>query len=171
MAKQSISALDLQRLGDEINVILTDIYGRYVAEGSPTKLGGLRFLDVQSSKTFAFEKTETADDGNLLVLSAPYKGSEEAVRRALGEGPHGDAIRRLTVRGSSDVGKADKQFVEVAYYVPTASWLGDEDITRYAAEHRLVSSREAIHGLLKEKVLPVADAVMGHLISLIRQQS
>ena len=167
---QTQTQIDLERLADEVNVILTDIFGRYVAQGSPTKLGGLRFLDVQSSKTFAFEKTEVAEDGtgNLLVLSAPYRGSEEEIRATLQGGPHGSQIRRLSVRGSADVGKADKRFVEVAYYLPTASWLTDEAIVAFAQKHKLVNSRDALTGILKEKVLPIASAIMEYLISEIR---
>ncbi len=167
---QTQTQIDLERLADEVNVILTDIFGRYVAQGSPTKLGGLRFLDVQSSKTFAFEKTEVAEDGtgNLLVLSAPYRGSEQEIRDTLQQGPHGSQIRRLSVRGSADVGKADKRFVEVAYYLPTMSWIPDEDIVAFARRHKLVNSREALTGILKEKILPIASEIMEFLITEIR---
>ncbi|MGI5844841.1 MAG: hypothetical protein ACOX9B_11760 [Candidatus Xenobium sp.] len=167
---QTQTQIDLDRLADEMNVILTDIFGRYVAQGSPTKLGGLRFLDVQSSKTFAFEKTEVSEDktGNLLVLSAPYRGTEEDIRKALTKGPYGKEIRRVTVRGSADAGKADKRFVEVAYYMPTASWLTDEAIMDFAKKHKMTSSRDALTGILKEKVLPPASEVMEYLISEIR---
>jgi len=167
---QTQTQIDLERLADEMNVTLTDIFGRYVAQGSPTKLGGLRFLDVQSSKTFAFEKSEVSEDktGNLLVLSAPYRGTEDDIRETLAKGPHGSEIRRVTVRGSADAGKADKRFVEVAYYLPTASWLTDEAIVAFAQKHKLVNSRDALTGILKEKILPVASAIMEYLISEIR---
>lgn len=175
MAKsQSVATLDLSRVADEVNVILTEVYGRYVAQGSPTKLGGLRFLDVDSSKTFAFEKTEVADDGvgNLLVLSAPApaKQTDEQLRATLEAGPHGDLVRRLTVRGSSDAGKADKRFMEVAFYFPTATWITDENIVAYAQAHHLVNAREAIAGIIKENLLPMAAAVMENLITEIRKQ-
>ena len=65
--------LNLKRIGEEIDILLTEIYGEYVAEGSPTKLGGLRFLDVPSAKTFAFEKCQPYEDGNLLMISAPAR--------------------------------------------------------------------------------------------------
>lgn len=167
---QTQTQIDLERLADEMNVILTDIFGRYVAQGSPTKLGGLRFLDVQSSKTFAFEKTEVSEDrtGNLLVLSAPYRGTEDGIRQTLANGPYGSEIRRVTVRGSADFGKADKRFVEVAYQLPTASWLTDEAILAFAKKHRLVNSRDALTGILKEKVLPIASEIMEFLITEIR---
>ena len=170
---QTQTQIDLDRLADEVNVILTDIFGRYVAQGSPTKLGGLRFLDVQSSKTFAFEKTEVAQDGegNLLVLSAPYRGSEEEIQATLQQGPHGSEIRRLSVRGSADVGKADKRFVEVAYYLPTLSWIPDEAILDFAKRHRLVNSRDALTGILKEKILPIASDIMEFLIAEIRENT
>lgn len=175
MAKsESVATLDLQRVADEVNVILTEVYGNYVAQGSPTKLGGLRFLDVESSKTFAFERTEVAGDGigNLLVLSAPApaKLSEEALRKVLEAGPHGDRIRRLTVRGSSDVGKADKRFMEVAYYFETAQWLTDDQIMAYAKEHHIVNAREAMVGIIQAKLLPIAGDVMENLITEIRKQ-
>lgn len=170
---QTQTQIDLDRLADEVNVILTDIFGRYVAQGSPTKLGGLRFLDVQSSKTFAFEKTEVAEDGkgNLLVLSAPYRGSEEEIQATLQRGPYGSEIRRLSVRGSADVGKADKRFVEVAYYLPTLSWIPDEAILDFARRHRLVNSRVALTGILKEKILPIASDIMEFLIAQIRENT
>ena len=170
---QTQTQIDLNRLADEVNVILTDIYGRYVAQGSPTKLGGLRFLDVESSKTFAFEKTEVSEDGtgNLLVLSAPYRGTDEGIRATLDGGPHGSAIRRINLRGSSDAGKADKRFVEVAYYLPTAEWLTDEAIVAFAREHKIVNSREALNGILKEKILPVAGEIMEFLITEIRTKT
>ncbi len=167
---QTQTQIDLERLADEMNVTLTDIFGRYVAQGSPTKLGGLRFLDVQSSKTFAFEKTEVSEDGtgNLLILSAPYHGTEDGIRKTLAKGPYGSEIRRLSVRGSADAGKADKRFVEVAYYLPTASWLTDEAILAFAKKHKLINSRDALTGILKEKVLPVASEIMEFLITEIR---
>ena len=53
----SNTQIDLRRIAEQIDVVLTEIYAEYVAKGSPTKLGGLRFLDVQSAKTFAYEKS------------------------------------------------------------------------------------------------------------------
>lgn len=171
---ESVATLDLQRVADEVNVILTEVYGHYVAQGSPTKLGGLRFLDVESSKTFAFEKTEVAEDGvgNLLVLSAPApsKMSEDQLREHLEAGPHGDAIQRLSVRGSSDAGKADKRFMEVAYYFPTSTWITDEKIVAYAQEHHLVNARQALVGLIKQNLLPMAEKIMANLVTEIRKQ-
>lgn len=67
MTAKASTDLNLKRIGEEIDILLTEIYGEYVAEGSPTKLGGLRFLDVPSAKTFAFERTQPLEDGNLLV--------------------------------------------------------------------------------------------------------
>lgn len=169
-SKTAAPGLDLQRVAEEINVILTDIYGRYVQKGCPTKLGGLRFLDVESSKTFAFEKCCKVEGGNLLVLSAPYVQGEPPLEKALRKGPHHKDIREVTVRGSADEGKADKRFIEVSYFLPTAEWLTEENILDYAQKHNIVNVREAITGILKEKVLPYASEVMEYLVQSIRDR-
>lgn len=162
--------VNLSRIADQMNVILTQIFRQYVAQGSPTKLGGLRFLDVESSKTFAFEKTRVAENGqgNLLVLSAPYSGKEEDVRHLLHDGPHGKEIQHLQVRASSDVGKADKLFVEVGYYLPTLEWITDDTIREYAEQHKHTNSREALIGILEQQLLPMADEIMEFLIHKLR---
>lgn len=173
MANPTTVRLDLERVAGEIDVILTEIYGEYVAKGCPTKLGGLRFLDVESSKTFAFERTGTTEDGagNLLILSAPFLGEEQEVWDALREGPGGERlVPPLKVRGSADAGKADKRFVEITYSLPTSELLTDERILEHASRHRLPNAREALAGILKEEILPFAGAVMEHLIHLIRRQ-
>ena len=153
-----------------MDVVLTQIFRNYVSLGSPTKLGGLRFLDVECSKTFAFEKTRVTEDkrGALLVLSAPYDGKAEDIRHILEAGPHGKDIRHLEVRASSDVGKRDKLFIEVGYYVPVADWLTDSEIMDYAHEHKCANSHDALIGILEKRLLPIADALMTFLIEQIR---
>ena len=185
--------LDLSRIASQIDVILTQIFRRYVAQGSPTKLGGLRFLDRESSKTFAFEKTETADDGvgSLLLFSAPYASIDQdkdpsevtdkrvvetdalervkrEVSQILSQGPHGEAVRHLSVRPSKDAGKSDRFFIEVGYYIPTSEWLTDEAIIAYAQEHRLTDTNKVLVRILEEKVLPIADEIMQFLIHNLR---
>jgi hypothetical protein len=164
--------LDYQRIGEAINVILTDIYGEYVAMGSPTKLGGLRFLDVQSSKTFAFEKTRPVpeEEGNLLILSAPA-GDTDALEKALKKGPHGKAMKEFAVRASSDAGKGGKKFVEVAYLLPTGSWLTDKKIAEYAKKHHLVNGNDVVTWLLRDNVLPMAREIMANFVTLIREET
>lgn len=185
MAKKAATEtqLDLDRIGQEINVILTEIYGRYVAQGSPTKLGGLRFLDVPSAKTFAFEKTASAEGGNLLILSAPFNAVQPdkkkfvplpdlfdrtGVPRELKNGPHGKTLRDIAVRASYDRGKAGKFFVEVTYYLPTAEWLTDKEVTDFAEKNHC-NGHDAVTRILREKVLPVAGDVMAHFVELVRE--
>ena len=185
--------LNLSRVADQINVILTQIFRQYVAQGSPTKLGGLRFLDVESSKTFAFEKTGVSEDGkgNILLFSAPYASIDQdkeptevtdkkvveadvvervkkEVKQILSAGPHGNDIQCLIVRPSKDAGKSDRFFIEVGYYIPTSEWLSDENIIAYAESHRLDNMRDALVRILEEKILPVADGIMQFLIHNLR---
>ena len=163
--------INLSRMADQMNVVLTQIFRDYVAKGSPTKRGGLRFLDVSSSKTFAFEKSIVSDDatGNLLVLSAPYIGKEEDIRHILIDGPHGKEIQHLTVRASTDIGKADRLFVEIGYYVPTLEWMSDENVIDFAKEHRCVSTHDAVIGILETRLLPMASEIMEFLINKLRE--
>lgn len=185
--------LNLSRVADQVNVILTQIFRQYVAQGSPTKLGGLRFLDVESSKTFAFEKTEVSEDGkgNILLFSAPYASIDQdkeptevtdkkvveadvvervkkEVKQILSAGPHGNDIQCLIVRPSKDAGKSDRFFIEVGYYIPTSEWLSDENIIAYAESHRLDNMRDALVRILEEKILPMADGIMQFLIHNLR---
>ena len=104
MASKTEAELNLRRIGEEIDVLLTEIYGEYVAQGSPTKLGGLRFLDVPSAKTFAFEKCEAYEGGNLLKISAPAVGEEKVLTKQIKSGPHSKSLGDVVVRRSSDKG-------------------------------------------------------------------
>lgn len=164
------TAINLSRIADQMNVVLTQIFRNYVAKGSPTKLGGLRFLDVESSKTFAFEKTKVCEDpkGNLLVVSAPYHGKKEDICHILYDGPYGSEIKHLTVRASTDVGKSDRLFIEVGYFVPTLEWLADEEVIAFSQSHHNINSHDSIIGILEEKLLPVANEIIEFLITELR---
>ena len=182
--------LDLQRVANQIDVVLTQIFRSYVSKGCPTKLGGLRFLDLESSKTFAFEKTAVSENGlgNVLLFSAPYANidqdkdptkakitdqkvvQEDAIAKAkveiiniLSKGPHNDAIETLNIRASNDRNKSDRFFIDVGYYVPTSELLSDEAIIAYAKEHNISTSREVIVRILEEKVKPMAEEIMDFL--------
>lgn len=170
MASNATAELNLARIGEEIDILLTEIYGEYVAEGSPTKLGGLRFLDVPSAKTFAFEKSKVYDDGNLLVISAPAVGEEKTLTKQIKSGPHSKALDEVLVRKSSDAGKGNKSFVEVTYKLPTTKWLTNDAIEK-AAEKEQCNGNEAVTVILKHEVLPVAREVMAHFIQVIRENT
>ena len=170
MASNTASELNLRRIGEQIDVLLTEIYGEYVAEGSPTKLGGLRFLDVPSAKTFAFEKAATYEEGNLLVISAPAVGEEKTLTKQIKAGPHSKSLNEVIVRRSSDAGKGNKSFLEVSYKLPTVKWLSDDDI-RKVAEKQMINGNEAITVILKREVLPIAREVMAHFIQVIRENT
>lgn len=170
MATKAEAQLNLERIGEQIDILLTEIYGEYVAEGSPTKLGGLRFLDVPSAKTFAFEKCKPHEEGNLLVISAPAVGEEKTLTKQIKAGPHKKEIEEVVVRKSSDVGKGNKSFVEVGYKLPTIKWLNDDDV-RKVAESEHCNGNEAITVILKREVLPIAREVMAHFISVIRENT
>ena len=164
------TALDLRRIGEQINVILTEIYGKYVAQGSPTKLGGLRFLDVESAKTFAFEKTRPGENGNLLILSAPFGNNKEEVEAQLKAGPHSDRLRDVVVRASSDAGKGNKFFVEAAYFLETPQWITNDAVTKIIEQHGCTGG-EAVTRILKAKVLPIAADIMEYFIQIVRGET
>jgi hypothetical protein len=159
--------LDFKRIGETINLVLTEIYGHYVAKGSPTKLGGLRFLDVQSAKTFAFEKSQVTENGNLLVLSAPTDGGAEEVQTTLKSGPHADLMREVHLRKSPDAGKKNKNFVEVHYFLDTKTWLSDSNVEAVMKASEL-NGNEAVIAILKKNVLPIADKVMSYFVESFR---
>lgn len=170
MTAKTKTDFNLKRIGEEIDILLTEIYGEYVAKGSPTKLGGLRFLDVPSAKTFAFEKTRSLDDGNLLVISAPLVGDSEIVKKRMAEGPHSKSCHEIAVRTSSDAGKGGKYFMELSYVLPTSSWLPNEAI-REVAEEEACSGNDAVMLILKRKALPIARDVMAYFIEVVREHS
>lgn len=164
----SNSQIDLRRIAEQIDVVLTEIYAEYVAKGSPTKLGGLRFLDVQSAKTFAFEKSTVIGDGNGLVVSAPYSENKEVIEGKLKEGPHVDLLRDIQVRNSPDAGKKNKYFFEAAYYIDSKKWLTDEAISAVVTRFECTGN-QAVTRLLKENVLPIARQIMEYFIQIVRE--
>ncbi len=168
--KKSEGTMNYSRIGEQIDVLLTEIYGEYVAKGSPTKLGGLRFLDVPSAKTFALEKTGALDDGNVLTISAPFVGEQEVIESKMKEGPHSKEICEFIVRASSDAGKSNKFFVEIGYKLPTEKWLTEDAITK-VSEDEGCNGNEAIKVILRQQVLPIAKEVMEHFIAVIREFS
>lgn len=170
MATKATGTLNLSRIGEEIDILLTEIYGEYVAQGSPTKLGGLRFLDVPSAKTFAFEKSAPMEGGNLLVISAPAVGEEKLLTKQIKGGPHSKSLHEVQVRRSSDAGKGNKSFIEVSYKLPTEKWLTDDAIEK-VAEREQCNGNEAIKVILKKEVLPIARDVMAHFIEVIRENT
>lgn len=170
MATNTEAQINLKRIGEQIDVLLTEIYGEYVAQGSPTKLGGLRFLDVPSANTFAFEKCKTFEGGNLLVLSAPAVGDEKTLTKQIKSGPFKKEIEDIVLRRSSDAGKGNKSFVEVSYRLSTIAWLNDDDIRKVAESDRC-NGNDAVTVILKREVLPIARDVMAHFIAVIRENT
>ena len=168
MAKKA--SINYQRVGEQIDVLLTEIYGKYVAQGSPTKLGGLRFLDVPSAKTFALEKTKAEKKGNIFTVSAPFVGEQEVVETKMKEGPHADLLCQFNVRASSDAGKANKLFVELGYKLDTSKWLTASAIEKTSKEEGC-NGNEAVRVILSREVLPIAKDVMEHFIGVIREFS
>ncbi|MCA9791699.1 MAG: hypothetical protein KC910_07880 [Candidatus Eremiobacteraeota bacterium] len=170
MAKKKETGLNFTRIGEEIDVLLTEIYGRYVAQGSPTKLGGLRFLDVPSARTFALERTRATDDGNMLIISAPFEGNQQVIEKALKKGPHSKLLHEVIMRTSTDAGKSGKYFVEPAYTLSTGEWLSDEEISKVAENHGC-NGNEAVRIILKREVLPIASEVLEHFVQAVREHS
>ena len=169
--KKSEATMNYTRIGEQIDVLLTEIYGEYVAQGSPTKLGGLRFLDVPSAKTFALEKTRPQKkNGNILTISAPFVGEKDVIESKMKEGPYAKEICDFVVRASSDAGKANKFFVEVGYKLPTDKWLTDSKIAKVSDDEGC-NGNEAIKVILRQEVLPIAKEVMEHFIAVIREFS
>jgi hypothetical protein len=166
--------INLKLISEEINLILSNLYGRYISEGRPTKRGGLRFLDITSNKTFGFEKTRETDTGNLLILSAPHKGllediaKKEKLTEKIKEGPHRESIYDVVIRQSRDKGKEDKLFVEVKYIIPTDEILAEEKIVAYAENFKMTNSKIVVKSILRQFVEPFAKSTMDHLISVIR---
>ncbi len=170
MATKTKHNLNLARIGEQIDLLLTEIYGEYVAQGSPTKLGGLRFLDVPSAKTFAFEKTQALDDSNLLVLSAPAVSNQKVIEGQMKEGPHANALHEVVLRTSADAGKGNKFFLEIAYKLATPKWVTEARVSK-VAEQEACNGNEAVTLILKEEVLPVAREVMAYFIGIVREHS
>jgi hypothetical protein len=180
--------LNYRLISEEIDTILAEVLGKFLVQGSPTKHGGLRFLDIDSAKTFGFERTKVLDDKNLLILSAPaelrltkaelfdakkVEETRNAVTARLNEGihqgPHASAIHEVTVRPSPDPGKAKKLFVEVRFFIPTSEILSDDKVEAYARTKGTDTS-EAVRRLLREHIIPMAKSSMDHLIQVVRAE-
>jgi len=168
------TTINYKLISEEVNLILSGLYGRYISEGRPTKKGGLRFLDIVSNKTFGFEKTRETDTGNLLILSAPFKGllediaTKERLEKEIRKGPHTDQIYDIVIRQSRDRGKEDKLFVEVKYILPTGGLLEGDKIVAFAERYKMSNSKVVVKNILKEYLEPFAKSTMDHLIHVIR---
>ncbi len=166
--------INFKLISEEINQILSGLYGLYISDGRPTKKGGLRFLDVKSNKTFGFEKARETDTGNLLVLSAPYyfplENTEikEKLETELRKSKNSGLIFEIWIRASRDKGKEDRNFVEVKYHIPTEELLSDDKLFEYAEKHKISDSKKIIRQILREYVEPFAKQEMDHLIEIIR---
>lgn len=166
--------INFKLISEEINLILSGLYGLYISDGRPTKKGGLRFLDVKSNKTFGFEKTRETDSGNLLIFSAPYYFPledleiKEKLETELKKSENSSLIFEIWIRASRDKGKENRNFVEVKYHVPTGEILSDEKLLAYAKEHKMSDSRKIVRHILREYIEPFAKSEMDHLIEIIR---
>ena len=168
------ATVNFKMISEEINLILSGLYGLYTSEGRPTKRGGLRFLDIKSNKTFGFEKTRETDSGNLLILSAPYNFPiedlklKEKLEKEIKKGPYSNMIFEFWLRPSRDKGKEDRNFVELKYLIHTGEILSDANIFNYAKQHAIGNSKLIVKNILLENVAPLAKATMDHLIETIR---
>lgn len=171
----AVSTINYKLISEEINLVLSGLYGKYTSEGRPTKRGGLRFLDITSNKTFGFEKTRETDVGNLIILSAPFLGAledinkQEKLKKKIKEGPHSDALYDIVIRQSRDRGKETKLFVEVKYHIPTRDLLQDEMIAEYGEKYKMTNSKQVVRNILREFIDPFAKNTMDHLIGVIRK--
>lgn len=163
------ATFNFKMIGEEINLVLSCLYNQYLSEGRPTKKGGLRFLDVVSGKTFAFEKSIPVEGGNFLIVSAPYTGKKDMITKIIKKGPHAKKIKDINVRAGRDPGKENKTFLEIRYFIPTAEILSDEKIAEYSRKHNLYNTKEITRFLLNDYVEPFAKDCMDYLIDIIRQ--
>ncbi|MBM3462700.1 MAG: hypothetical protein FJX76_11415 [Armatimonadetes bacterium] len=191
------AALKLSLVSEEINTILAEVLGKFLVAGSPTKHGGLRFLDIESAKTFGFERSIDVENGNLLVISAPVDvkfderdpanqkltldqrrakiedlktAARERIEKGIKSGPHADSLHQVTVRPSSDAGKQKKLFVEVQYLIRSNELVSDKNVLDYAQKHSLTNTSEAVKRILRDHVIPMSKETMDHLIKVIRKE-
>jgi hypothetical protein len=164
-----MSTINYRMIAEEMNLVLSSLYNQYLAEGRPTKKGGLRFLDVVSGKTFAFERCLPAENGNYLIISAPYTGEKKMIQNIIKKGPHAKEIRDIAVRAGVDPGKEHKTFLEIKYFIPTATLLSEERIVKYSKDHNIFNTREITRQLLRDYIEPFAKDCMDYLITIIRQ--
>lgn len=167
--KEAVPGVNLPLVADEIDRILSHVYGEYLVSGRPTKHGGLRFLDIHSAKTFGFEKTQSTHKGNLLVISAPYTGEPDLIRDRLKCGDRSKDLDKVDVRPSPDPGKEKKMFVEVAYKIPTPDILSEKNIVKDMQRYGYYNTSEVSKRRLREFVEPLAREAMNQLIEVIRE--
>lgn len=161
--------MNYKLIANEIGVILSSVHDQYLSLGRPTKKGGLRFLDWESNKTFAFEKTQEKKGGNLLVLSAPYTDSKDKIEAKLKHGPHGKQVDSINIRSSNDKAKKSKQFIEISYYIPTEQMLEDKKIIAYMNnKSKIKTAGDAVRGILRENIEPMAKQCMDHFVEVMR---
>ncbi len=187
MASPKMAELNMVLISEEINTILAKVLGKFLVKGSPTKHGGLRFLDVQSANTFGFESSTeyktNEEKGNLVVISAPVNPgqsvdapdepvmrAEARIQESMAQGPHAELLRSVQVRPSRDPGKKKKYFVYVQYLIKTCDLLEDDAVIDFAKRHAITSTSEAVKRILREAVEPVAEETMNHLITVIRNE-
>lgn len=166
--------INYKLISEEINHILSGVYSLFVADGRPTKKGGLRFLDVKSNKTFGFEKTRETDKGNLLVLSAPYyfplenTAIKEKLESEIRKSRNSGRVHEIWIRGSYDKGKENKNFVEIKYIVPTSELLDMENIKKYSEQLKTSDTRKIVRNILRDNIETFAKEEMENLINIIR---
>ena len=178
-------------ISEEINTILSEVLGKFLVAGSPTKHGGLRFLDIQSAKTFGFERTQEHEGGNLLIISAPIElqldksdaaqfnrekieQSKQKTRKrledALRKGPYADHLHDVIVRSSADPGKSRKLFLEVQYLIASSELINDKAILSYAKKHGMTNTSDAVRRILREHIAPMAKNCMDYLVETVRKE-
>lgn len=162
--------MNYELIGNEVDNILSDVHDVYLSQGRPTKKGGLRFLDWYSNKTFAFEKTGSTKDNNLLVMSAPYnEENTEKIESKLKKGPHGKEFYELKLRSSKDKGKAGKKFIEIFYIIPSTELIQDSKIENYLKKNtNLKTATEAVKHMLREYVEPMAKKCMDNFVEVMK---
>ncbi|MHB2016419.1 MAG: hypothetical protein ACYCW6_05670 [Candidatus Xenobia bacterium] len=162
-------SVNLSLVADEIDRILSHVYGEYLVSGRPTKHGGLRFLDIHSAKTFGFERTRSTSKGNLLVISAPYTWEPEVIKEKLQNGVRAKELDKVDVRPSPDPGKEKKMFVEVSYKIPTGDILSEKNLVKDMQRYGYYNTSEVSKRRLREYVEPLAREAMNQLIEVIRE--
>ena len=162
--------MNYELIANEVDNVLSKVHDVYLSQGRPTKKGGLRFLDWQSEKTFAFEKTEKSENGNFLVLSAPMsKDTAENIEKKLKKGDYSKNLHEIKIRESKDKTKAGKQFIEIYYSIPVAEILEDKKIEQYLSKnHNVKTASNAVKNILHGYVEPMAKRCMDNFVEVMR---
>lgn len=161
--------MNYKLISQEINLILSNVYKKYLKEGRTTKKGGLRFLDPKINKTFSFENTKETHNGNLLCLSAPYTGDVAKIEKELKKGPRGKDIESVFIRTSHDPGKEKRLFVELRYFINTGKIISNEKILFYSKTNNNPNTNLISKILLREYIEPYAKECMDHLVKEIKK--